>query len=110
MFFIFMMIFGNLMLLNLFLAILLKFISENQVETDETTGDTNTNTQNKIDPAGETKDKDKQSQDGHLSGVGSSKNDGGGDKKGADAMAGGDSGPLNSSNSNIEEEFEQIKL
>ena len=29
MFFIFMMIFGNLMLLNLFLAILLKFISEN---------------------------------------------------------------------------------
>ena len=30
MFFIFMMIFGNLMLLNLFLAILLKFISENQ--------------------------------------------------------------------------------
>ena len=30
MFFIFMMIFGNLMLLNLFLAILLKFIYENQ--------------------------------------------------------------------------------
>lgn len=26
-----------------------------------------------------------------------------------DGMAGGDSGPLNSSNSNIEEEFEQIK-
>lgn len=38
-FFIFMMIFGNLMLLNLFLAILLKFISENQVGEDDT-GDT----------------------------------------------------------------------
>ena len=35
MFFIFMMIFGNLMLLNLFLAILLKFISENQTSDDD---------------------------------------------------------------------------
>jgi hypothetical protein len=35
MFFIFMMIFGHLMLLNLFLAILLKFISENQESTDD---------------------------------------------------------------------------
>ena len=42
--------------------------------------------------------------------VGSGKNDGAGDKKGGDGIAGGDSGPLNSSNSNIEEEFEQIKL
>jgi len=37
-FFIFMMIFGNLMLLNLFLAILLKFISENQ-SSDDDSGD-----------------------------------------------------------------------
>lgn len=35
MFFIFMMIFGHLMLLNLFLAILLKFISENQTSDDD---------------------------------------------------------------------------
>jgi hypothetical protein len=34
-FFIFMMLFGNLMLLNLFLAILLKFISENQGDGDD---------------------------------------------------------------------------
>lgn len=39
MFFIFMMIFGNLMLLNLFLAILLKFISENQ-GSEEDSGNT----------------------------------------------------------------------
>lgn len=48
------------------------------------------------------KDKEKQSQEGRMSLVGSNA-DG---QKGAADLAGGDSGPLNSSNSNIEEEFE----
>lgn len=78
-FFIIMMIIGNFMLLNLFLAILLKSISEigNNEDEEETKAD------------------------------GSAENpDAGAEKDDAD----NDSVPLNSSNSNIEEEFEQIKL
>lgn len=80
-FFILLMIIGNFMLLNLFLAILLKSISEigNSPDDEETKA--------------------------------------GGSAENADAAdnatgkeADNDSVPLNSSNSNIEEEFEQIKL
>jgi len=72
-----MMMIGNYMLLNLFLAILLKFISENgeSEEDDEATKD---------DGAGNSADASKADKD--------------------------NSEQLNSSNSNIEEEFEIIKL
>jgi len=73
------MILGNFMLLNLFLAILLKSISE--IGNDDEGGEV----------------EDKKDKDGGLSID--------------EAMKVGlnDSAPLNSSNSNIEEEFEQIK-
>ena len=71
------MMIGNYMLLNLFLAILLKFISENGegAEDDEATKE----------PV-DSNDASKAERDGNQS------------------------DPLNSSNSNIEEEFECIKL
>lgn len=73
-----MMLLGNFMLLNLFLAILLKSISE--IGDDEDDGE--------IDPANnEDEEADAQNALGGLN----------------------ESAPLNSSNSNIEEEFEQIK-
>jgi voltage-dependent calcium channel L type alpha-1D len=76
--FIFMMLLGNFMLLNLFLAILLKSISD--IGDDEDDGE--------IDPANnEDEEADAQNALGGLN----------------------ESAPLNSSNSNIEEEFEQIK-
>lgn len=76
--FIFMMLLGNFMLLNLFLAILLKSISE--IDDGEDDGE--------IDPANnEDEEHDAQNALGGLN----------------------ESAPLNSSNSNIEEEFEQIK-
>ena len=72
-----MMLLGNFMLLNLFLAILLKSISEIGEQEDEE------------------KDQENAEED--------DENNGG--------INGGlnESAPLNSSNSNIEEEFEQIK-
>lgn len=81
-FFILMMIIGNFMLLNLFLAILLKSISEigNNDDDEETKAD---GSAENADPAAADAAKDD---------------------------ADNDSVPLNSSNSNIEEEFEQIKL
>ena len=81
-FFILMMIIGNFMLLNLFLAILLKSISEigNNDDDEET--------------------KAEGSADNAEAAAADNKNDEGDN----------DSVPLNSSNSNIEEEFEQIKL
>lgn len=81
-FFIIMMIIGNFMLLNLFLAILLKSISEigNNDDDEET--------------------KAEGSADNAEAAAADNKNDEGDN----------DSVPLNSSNSNIEEEFEQIKL
>ena len=82
------MIIGNYMLLNLFLAILLKFISENS-ESDQKPEE-----EKKMEDTVKIKDKesnaDKKSQS----------------KKDPDHH---DSGVMNSSNSNIEEEFEQIK-
>jgi hypothetical protein len=76
--FIFMMLLGNFMLLNLFLAILLKSISD--IGDDDDDGE--------IDPANnEDEEADAQNALGGLN----------------------ESAPLNSSNSNIEEEFEQIK-
>lgn len=76
--FISMMLLGNFMLLNLFLAILLKSISD--IGDDEEEGD--------IDPVNnEDEEADAQNALGGLN----------------------ESAPLNSSNSNIEEEFEQIK-
>ena len=81
-FFILLMIIGNFMLLNLFLAILLKSISEiggGDDEEDPTKADGSA-------PEGE-------------HGMNDDEND-----------PENDSVPLNSSNSNIEEEFEQIKL
>lgn len=71
-----MMLLGNFMLLNLFLAILLKSISE--------IGEQGDNPEN-----GDAAD-----DDGGKDGLGPGLNE---------------SAPLNSSNSNIEEEFEQIK-
>jgi hypothetical protein len=75
-----MMIIGNFMLLNLFLAILLKSISEigNSDDEDET----------KAEGSGEAEDAAPEAKE----------------------EADNDSVPLNSSNSNIEEEFEQIKM
>jgi len=73
-FFIFLMMIGNFMLLNLFLAILLKSISDIGNDEDEEAGKEEANIEEE-----------------KLGGL-------------------NDSAPLNSSNSNIEEEFEQIKL
>lgn len=79
-FFIFLMLLGNFMLLNLFLAILLKSISSIGDSDEEEGAD-------KIEAKNEEAEVD------------------------AAKMGGlNDSAPLNSSNSNIEEEFEQIKL
>ena len=75
------MMLGNFMLLNLFLAILLKSISSIGDSEDDEEGENKTEAKN--------------------------------DEADADAAKIGglnDSAPLNSSNSNIEEEFEQIKL
>lgn len=80
-FFIIMMIIGNFMLLNLFLAILLKSISE--------IGNSDDDEETKADGSAEQADGD----------ADNNKDEGE-----------NDSVPLNSSNSNIEEEFEQIKL
>lgn len=76
--FIFMMLLGNFMLLNLFLAILLKSISEIGDDEDE----------DEIDP--QNNDDEEADAQNALGGL-------------------NESAPLNSSNSNIEEEFEQIK-
>jgi hypothetical protein len=88
------MIIGNYMLLNLFLAILLKFISEND-EGDE--------------PADSTKIETPRSGSPPVKAIGapveSRRIDGQNDSKGP-GQGLEDSGPLNSSNSNIEEEFE----
>lgn len=73
------MIIGNFMLLNLFLAILLKSISEIGGN-----GDDDENTKDASAPDGEANEDENDPEN--------------------------DSVPLNSSNSNIEEEFEQIKL
>jgi len=77
-----MMIIGNFMLLNLFLAILLKSISDigNDDNDDETKAD------------------------------GSAESPDAAVAENAKEDADNDSVPLNSSNSNIEEEFEQIKM
>ena len=84
------MMIGNYMLLNLFLAILLKFISENGEEDgeqgDEATADD-------LAKSGENVDALKVHKTPTDMNVELN-----------------DSAPLNSSNSNIEEEFEQIKL
>ena len=72
-----MMLLGNFMLLNLFLAILLKSISEIGEQDDD-----EENAEN-----GEDDDENKNGANNQLN----------------------ESAPLNSSNSNIEEEFEQIK-
>ena len=79
------------MLLNLFLAILLKFISENG-EDDQNPDET---TKDELAKSGDNADSMK------LKAAAAAEN-------GGDEM--NDSAPLNSSNSNIEEEFEQIKL
>jgi len=81
-----MMMIGNYMLLNLFLAILLKFISENgEGDDEECTND---------DAVGASADVSKSKL--AISAQGEPELN--------------DSDQLNSSNSNIEEEFEQIKL
>jgi hypothetical protein len=75
------MLLGNFMLLNLFLAILLKSISSIGESDEEEEGGNKTEAKN---------------EEAEVE---------------ADKMGGlNDSAPLNSSNSNIEEEFEQIKL
>ena len=79
-FFIFLMLLGNFMLLNLFLAILLKSISSIG-DSDEEEGADKT----------EAKNEEAEVDAAKMGGL-------------------NDSAPLNSSNSNIEEEFEQIKL
>jgi len=77
-----MMLLGNFMLLNLFLAILLKSISSiGESDEEEEEGANKT----------EAKNDDAEADAAKLGGL-------------------NDSAPLNSSNSNIEEEFEQIKL
>ena len=73
-----MMLLGNFMLLNLFLAILLKSISEIGDDEDE----------DEIDP--QNNDDEEADAQNALGGL-------------------NESAPLNSSNSNIEEEFDQIK-
>ena len=75
------MLLGNFMLLNLFLAILLKSISSIGESDDEEEGANKT----------EAKNEDAENEAAKIGGL-------------------NDSAPLNSSNSNIEEEFEQIKL
>ena len=83
-FFILLMIIGNFMLLNLFLAILLKSISEIGGGDDDAEDPTKADASN---PDGEQANGNEDENDPEN-----------------------DSVPLNSSNSNIEEEFEQIKL
>jgi len=88
-FFFSLMIIGNYMLLNLFLAILLKFISEN--------GDVDDDDDIKIEGTSPTvKSADDAKKGGKLSGTDHVK----------DNTVLNDSVALNSSNSNIEEEFE----
>lgn len=95
-FFVAEMIIGNYMLLNLFLAILLKFISEGDEE--EPKEDKSKSQKNlppgSIDANGETINVNENEKSVNIGK--------------ANEIA--DSGQLNSSNSNIEEEFEQIKL
>lgn len=91
-FFFSLMIIGNYMLLNLFLAILLKFIAENNEGEDSHEGECAHSTK-----AETTADKS-------FDGMASSR------KKMDTSVQREDSIALNSSNSNIEEEFEQIKL
>ena len=96
-FFSLMMILGNYMLLNLFLAILLKFISDNgDDDCGHAEEEAATALKNKSDKGQEMF----ASQKANGSGKGLVVNNEGLD----------DSQTLNSSNSNIEEEFEQIKL
>lgn len=87
-FFSLMMMIGNYMLLNLFLAILLKFISENGEDDDN--DDTRDETIKSI-----TKEEDSKDASGKVK-----------KQPTFDALDLNDSAPLNSSNSNIEEEFE----
>jgi voltage-dependent calcium channel L type alpha-1D len=89
------MIIGNYMLLNLFLAILLKFISEGDEEEpkEEKTKSEKSILPGSIDANGESINANEKSMN-----VGKSNN--------IQANDIADSGPLNSSNSNIEEEFE----
>jgi hypothetical protein len=84
------MIIGNYMLLNLFLAILLKFISESDEEHAAHEHDTKIETPRSGAPAKLNDSKRVDNQNDSKAGP-----------PGLD-----DSGPLNSSNSNIEEEFE----
>lgn len=93
-----MMILGNYMLLNLFLAILLKFISDNG--DDDCHAEEEAATAVKNNKKGDKVQELFASQKAGGSGKGIAVNNEGLD----------DSQPLNSSNSNIEEEFEQIKL
>jgi hypothetical protein len=79
------MIIGNFMLLNLFLAILLKSISE--IGSADGEGEAPTKVEGS-NPEGENPNEDAENE----------------------VDPENDSVPLNSSNSNIEEEFEQIKL
>ena len=95
-FFSLMMILGNYMLLNLFLAILLKFISDNG---DDEIGP------NDEEDAKALKNKTDKGEDAY-----GTKTGGAGKGMAVNNDNLDDSQPLNSSNSNIEEEFEQIKL
>ena len=87
-FFSLMMMIGNYMLLNLFLAILLKFISENGEEDGQEDA-----TADEVAKSGDNAESLK------INKLPTDMN-----------VELNDSAPLNSSNSNIEEEFEQIKL
>lgn len=93
------MILGNYMLLNLFLAILLKFISENnETEHEKKHGEGDCE-----EPEDDAKNATKDGPQKDLDVSAAKKVDG----QGQDGLNG--SG-INSSNSNIEEEFEQIKM
>jgi len=101
-FFIALMILGNYMLLNLFLAILLKFISENsehEKQHEEDGGECHGHGDDEDEPGKSgKKDADKKDPDEHKN----MKSNADGQEFNGDDM--------NSSNSNIEEEFEQIKI
>ena len=98
-FFISLMILGNYMLLNLFLAILLKFISENsEHEKLHENGEDHEHSCGEDEAAAKEGKKDEK-KDGHGHGDG---------KDGEGREMDGEN--MNSSNSNIEEEFEQIKI
>jgi len=106
------MIIGNYMLLNLFLAILLKFISESENEEQAAKEDvTKIETPRSANVTGALDAQGKPIEDANKSVNVGKKPDASAKNIAANPEFDiGDSGPLNSSNSNIEEEFEQIKL